>query len=72
MTDESEFTRSPFDNCLFISYRVVVVFSESWLPSLLQLEQLINEGLANGDRCLSVPTPVAGDVLIEYLTSTSE
>ena len=64
MTDESEFKRFPFDNCLFISYRVVVVFSESWLPSL-QLEQLINEGLANGDRCLSVPTPVAGDVLIE-------
>ena len=42
MTDESEFKRSPFDNCLFISFRVVVVFSESWLPSLLQLEQLLN------------------------------
>lgn len=45
--------------------RLVVVFSESWLPSLLQLEQLINEGLAKGDRYTSVPTPVAGDVLIE-------
>ena len=65
MTDESEFKRFPFDNCLFLSYRVVVVFSESWLPSLLQLEQFINEGLAKGDRCPDVPTPVAMDVLIE-------
>lgn len=65
MTNESEFKRFPFDYCLFISYRVVVVFSESWLLSLLQLEQFINEGLAKGDRCPSVPTPIAMDVLIE-------
>ena len=46
-------------------YRVVVVSSESFLPSLLQLEQLINEGLAANDRCLSDPTPAATRVLIE-------
>ena len=46
-------------------YRVVVVSSESFLPSLLQLEQLINEGLAANDRCLRDATPGVTRVLIE-------
>ena len=32
----------------------------------------MHEGLAKGDRCPTVPTPVAVDVLIELLKSTSE